>query len=50
VANNLFAVKMFVLRVLLRATHGKLFVESKPGFAVSIGLTANPRFPVVKLL
>jgi hypothetical protein len=37
-----FAVKMFAMRALLRATHCKLFAVSKPGFAVSIGLTAKP--------
>jgi hypothetical protein len=39
--NTAFAVKMFAMRDLLRATHCKLFAVSKPGFAVSIELTAK---------
>jgi hypothetical protein len=44
---ELFVVNLFVVSILSRATHDKLFTESKLGFVMSIELTANPGFPVV---
>jgi hypothetical protein len=44
---HVFAVNMFAVMDLLRATHGKLFAVSKSGFRVRNRLTAKSAFPVV---
>jgi hypothetical protein len=42
-----FTVRMLVVSPLPRVTHERVFAECKPGFAMSMGLTANRAFPVV---